>query len=732
MNAAGPTIGLCMIAKNESAVILRCLNSARPLLDYVLVEDTGSTDGTQAIIRDWLDRVGLPGEVIEEPWRDFAYNRSHALMRLRENKRIAYALMIDADDQLVIEPGFDVAAFKQDLSRDYYMVQMRNGSLHFSRGQICSNRREFRYRGVLHEFLAPPPGKISSGTASGLHISVSREGARGQDPGKYRKDAQLLDRALQKERDSFLRARYTFYLARSYHHAGDNENALKNYLKRAKLGGWMEEIFVSLYSAGQLQEATGRPFEEVMATYRRASNGAPRRAEALHAASSLCRRTGKYADGYKHACRGVKIPLPADGLFVETWIYDYGLLDEVAVSAYWIEAYQESLEACRQLLNEGKMPADTLERVKKNAAFAAEKIRIRDSMSSPAAAANAAAPVLSEGVLLTIDSTSECGDAKSPRDYRARVDDLIGTLNWLVDQRPIALLDWPFFVNCGDHFIWLGEKVLFKKYLRSAILYECSIQHVDFSQLAGLPPETVLVMQGGGNFGDLYPKHQKFREAIIAAFPDRRVLIMPQTVLFQSRKTLQQSAQRMALHPDLHVMARDHESLTTLRAQMGLQNCYLHIDAAFALQDIVAVLQAKLSVSLKYDVLHLLRSDAEAGGISALAEEARQFDWTKKSELAEFSGDAPEICSIDIAREIFDGDLDRCSWHWLCAAVRLLCHGRRIVTDRLHGHVLALMMGKEHDFYDNSYGKNAGFCSAWTRGDKLVTFIGGRERGLVR
>ncbi len=363
-----------MIVKNESHVILRCLESVRPLVDYVLIEDTGSTDGTQGIVRDWLDRVGLPGEVVEEPWRDFAYNRSHALARLRQNKAIAYALMLDADDQLVPEPGFDVAAFKQGLSRDFYMVPMRNGALLFTRGQICSNRREFRYRGVLHEFLVPPPGKVSSGTTSGFHISVSREGARGQDPDKYRKDAALLERALAKEKDAFLRTRYTFYLARSYHHAGNNAAALKAYMKRTKMGGWAEEVFISHYSAGKLQEALGRPFDEVIATYRRASTAAPKRAEALHAASKLCRENKKWTEGYQYAVRGLRIPMPAEGLFVESWIYDYGLLDELAVNAYWTERYQECLDACRRLLDEGKLPEDQRDRVKKNGEFAAEKI----------------------------------------------------------------------------------------------------------------------------------------------------------------------------------------------------------------------------------------------------------------------------------------------------------------------------------------------------------------------
>ena len=97
------TIGACMIVKNEARVITRCLDSLHSLVDYVLVEDTGSTDGTQTVIREWMLRNGVPGIVIDEPWRDFAFNRSHALAALRKLETVDYAMIIDADDQLVLE-----------------------------------------------------------------------------------------------------------------------------------------------------------------------------------------------------------------------------------------------------------------------------------------------------------------------------------------------------------------------------------------------------------------------------------------------------------------------------------------------------------------------------------------------------------------------------------------------------------------------------------------------------
>ena len=73
------TITLCMIVKDEARVIERCLASVLPLIDYWVIVDTGSTDGTQEKIRKFFENVGIPGELHERPWKDFGHNRSEAL-----------------------------------------------------------------------------------------------------------------------------------------------------------------------------------------------------------------------------------------------------------------------------------------------------------------------------------------------------------------------------------------------------------------------------------------------------------------------------------------------------------------------------------------------------------------------------------------------------------------------------------------------------------------------------
>jgi len=381
VNADRKTIGLCMIVKNESKVILRCLESVRPLVDYVLIEDTGSTDGTQTIIREWLDRAGLPGEVYDEPWRDFAYNRSHALTRLRNNKNIDYALIIDADDVLELPPGFKMPRLKADS----YTLEIRHKELRYWRTQLVRNALPWRYEGVLHEFLSCPvgpdnrrtfPEERSQQRLPGVRIRMSEEGARRQisESERYRRDAAVLESALATETDPFLISRYTFYLAQSYRDCREREKALVNYLKRAELGYWDQEVFISLYQAANLKADLGYDAEDVLAAYLRAHNVRKDRAEALHGAARYCRVKERFEQGYMFAQRALAMKAPTDGLNLEQWVYDYGVLDEYAVNAYRIGKFDDCRRACKRLLREGKIPEEMRERIEQNARFAREKL----------------------------------------------------------------------------------------------------------------------------------------------------------------------------------------------------------------------------------------------------------------------------------------------------------------------------------------------------------------------
>jgi glycosyltransferase involved in cell wall biosynthesis len=363
MTPAGQKVCLNMIVKNEAPVIRRCIESVRPLIDSWVIVDTGSTDGTQKIIRKALR--DLPGELHERPWRDFAHNRSEALELARPFGD--YTLIIDADDTLDFPAG---ATFPM-LTEDSYSIDIADTNLSYSRIQLVRSALPWRYEGVLHEFLTCTQAQ-GSGHLPKIRMLRNHDGARRRDTSTYRKDASILEAALETETDPFLIARYRFYLAQSYRDAGDSEKALANYLIRAGLGFWHEEIFISLYGAAQLKEQLEYPEEEVIATFLQATDAMPSRAEALHGASRFCRLKGRYEEGYRLAKRGLGIPMPRDGLFIEPWIYENGVMDELAVNAYWSGHNRDSLDACLRILSDGRHndPA----RICANARFAFDKL----------------------------------------------------------------------------------------------------------------------------------------------------------------------------------------------------------------------------------------------------------------------------------------------------------------------------------------------------------------------
>jgi hypothetical protein len=371
---ATKTIGLAMIVRDEAATVRRCLDSVRPLLDYALVVDTGSQDGTPGLVRRHLADVGLAGEVIEEPWRDFAWNRSSSLAHLRRRADVDYALVIDADDMMVPAPGFDPAAFKASLDRPCYEIEVRDGLVKFWRPQLFANSLAFSYRGVLHEFVAGPREASDPGIVTDFRITAGSDGVRARNPDRWRDDVATLTQALDSESDAFIRARYTFYLAFSHMMAGDREKARELFLARAALPVWPPERALSLYHAARMADALDLADAEIVGSFLRAYEADPGRAEALHGAMSYCRRHQAPHQGYLIGKHAVTMAEPLRGLFIESWMYDYGILEEFSIAAYQSGHFRDSLDALDRLIAEGKIPASALPRLRENARLAAARL----------------------------------------------------------------------------------------------------------------------------------------------------------------------------------------------------------------------------------------------------------------------------------------------------------------------------------------------------------------------
>ena len=288
-------ISLCMIVKNESKVIERCLASILPVIDHWIIIDTGSTDGTQEKIKKFFDNVGIPGKLYEKPWKNFGHNRSEALELARENKDIDYCLMIDSDEVLQFDSGFDPDKFKESLTADLYNVFAFYGNTRYHRPQLTSNKLRFYYRGVLHEYVDCHDEVKTRDFARGFTNTPIQDGARSQNPNKYADDAKVFEEALKGEVDPKDFNRYHFYLAQSYRDSQQWEKSLEAYLKRASLGGWNEEVFYSLFQVGRICEILKHSIDDVVSSYWQAYQAAPWRAESLWGAARVCRLAGRYS-----------------------------------------------------------------------------------------------------------------------------------------------------------------------------------------------------------------------------------------------------------------------------------------------------------------------------------------------------------------------------------------------------------------------------------------------------
>ncbi len=183
-------ICLNMIVKDEASVIERCLASVKPVIDHWVIVDTGSTDGTQDIIRRFM--TDIPGELHERLWRNFGDNRTEALELARDHGD--YLLFIDADEQLRVDTSFDPAQLKEDA----YSLATFFGNLIYDRVNLVKSQLPWKWCGVLHEYLdAGRP--VQQPRIQGLGILVTPDGARSHDPKKFEKDAALLEEALQSE-----------------------------------------------------------------------------------------------------------------------------------------------------------------------------------------------------------------------------------------------------------------------------------------------------------------------------------------------------------------------------------------------------------------------------------------------------------------------------------------------------------------------------------------------------
>lgn len=358
-----PKITLCMIVKNETHIIRECLESVAPYIDYWVISDTGSTDGTQELITKFFEEKGIPGELHQDEWKGFGHNRSLALRHC--DGKADYAWMIDADDK--IEGNFK---FPKEMTADAYVIRMGRPEFSWWRTQIFKVDSKWEYRGVLHEYPACTSNDkpILMKIEGDYFLNARTLGARNVGitaVEKYTRDAEMLEAALVDEPTN---TRYMFYLGQSYFDSQQWEKAEKAYLQRAHAGGWAEEVYYSLYRVAICRAMMDKPWPEIQASFLDAFNARPTRAEPLyHIAQVLRTKFNQPAAAFVFARTAAEIPFPKDDiLFVANAIYDYAILDELGATAFYAGKPEIGYLASKKLLEEGKIPKSEIPRIQEN------------------------------------------------------------------------------------------------------------------------------------------------------------------------------------------------------------------------------------------------------------------------------------------------------------------------------------------------------------------------------
>jgi len=380
------TLGLSQIVKNEAHVITRMLDSIKGVVDYLTFVDTGSTDGTQDVIKKWAEENDIPCDIYEREFDNFENCRNYA-MEMSKGKT-DYCFWLDADETIVFDEEFD----KNSLNKDLYMFNTHIGSMKYTRNELWNNKKDFKWYGPVHEFIVPKDRskKLTSGICPGVNVIVKMDGGSWKEDTskKYRKHAEMLEDYIDnKDRDP----RWIFYTAQSYHDSACIKNnepenmerlrrAVKYYQERVDIsGGYYEERFYAQYRIGTIFMRLNRPwsetFEQLMKSYRMDSL----RGEPFRVIIEYYQRESDWNMAYLYAKFAYETfhqnnPYPQRVLFLDNTLYEWRFAEFYANACFYTGRKKEAVKVHKNLLGlinktPGIFSPEDKDRIVKNGQF---------------------------------------------------------------------------------------------------------------------------------------------------------------------------------------------------------------------------------------------------------------------------------------------------------------------------------------------------------------------------
>ncbi|MDH3017410.1 polysaccharide pyruvyl transferase family protein [Gordonia alkanivorans] len=275
----------------------------------------------------------------------------------------------------------------------------------------------------------------------------------------------------------------------------------------------------------------------------------------------------------------------------------------------------------------------------------------------------------------------------------------------------MALVDFPAHQNAGDTLIYLGEM----QYLREmgiSVDYVCDFARYSAELLRMRVPDGPILLHGGGNFGDAWENFEMLRHRVISDFPDRKIIMLPQSIYYESSAKLEESKKILGSHPDLTIMVRERRSLELANRHFGSLNKVIYCpDMAFGIGVQAVPKWNRQSVELvklmRQDRERVERPDVVTAHMSIVTDWGLTGLWGAAWKIARLPGRLYSVLPAGHSRI-----QPAVEWGYRCQAAlnlydarRKLGRGRAVLTDRLHASVLAALMGLPVVALDNNYGK---------------------------
>lgn len=388
-----PKLILNTIVKDESHCILTMLESAIKISDAIIIADTGSTDGTQDIIRKFGEENNIPTYVVERPFDNFENSRNFGFEKAREiiselgwNLNDCWTWWCDADETIVVDSKFD----KNQFTKDLYMMNTYIGQMKYTRNTFARMSKPFRFYGPVHEFIICDDKSITSGLAENIHVDVKMIGNswKGDIAVKYKNHAFELEKYIDADRKD---PRWIFYTAQSYHDSAslkdnkeENEErlrrALKYYRERtSRPDGYAEEIYYSQYRIGTIMRVLEEPWALTHQECLKAYAMDPLRGESIKTIIDYYLQVGEWHMAYLYT-KFAKVnfhgknPYPKRLLFVDEALYVWKFAEAHAAASFYTGRMDEAKANYQEILNLMKThphcftPAD-IQKVEANGKF---------------------------------------------------------------------------------------------------------------------------------------------------------------------------------------------------------------------------------------------------------------------------------------------------------------------------------------------------------------------------